>query len=276
MHWSTLVSDNGGWGGLLVEVDRPVRPGLRVEVASGGHMAIVWDGRAVLWGRLDGHFYGIEYCRTGHYRSPVPPLRAEQARRMSDLTQWAYYLARTLTTTAGPLHAGRWTIRPRAWGRQGVPLRDDHPEGYLDWFAGEVGQVIPLRGSCDPGRVRGYRKLAREGILPPVLLWWISGLCSYVVVDGHARLAAAAAEGVEPVFLALERAADQPSDTEEFLRKYARQVAIVEDTVARGVPGARQALADLQRTAARTLNSLTHGPAPTRAWPMHPDLRPRP
>jgi hypothetical protein len=51
------------------------------------------------------------------------------------------------------------------------------PAGYLDWTDGRQG-VLPMRALPGPegGRVKAYRKLAREGTLPPVLLWWISGL----------------------------------------------------------------------------------------------------
>jgi len=35
------------------------------------------------------------------------------------------------------------------------------------------------------------------------LLWWISGLDCYVLMDGHDRLVAAVAEQVEPPMLAL-------------------------------------------------------------------------
>lgn len=37
----------------------------------------------------------------------------------------------------------------------------------------------------------------------PVLLWWISGLDCYVILDGHDRILAAIAEDREPPFMAL-------------------------------------------------------------------------
>ncbi|WP_285575955.1 hypothetical protein [Actinoallomurus iriomotensis] len=38
------------------------------------------------------------------------------------------------------------------------------------------------------GRVKAYRKLARDGALPPLLLWWISGLDGVLLLDGRAQL----------------------------------------------------------------------------------------
>jgi hypothetical protein len=56
-------------------------------------------------------------------------------------------------------------------------------------------------------RVKWRRKKAREGLLPPVLLWWFSGLVSYIVLDGHDRLLAAALE-------------HQPIDTIRLVRRH--------------------------------------------------------
>ncbi len=48
-----------------------------------------------------------------------------------------------------------------------------------------------------------WRKRARRGTLPPVLLWEIPTLHTSLVLDGHDRLHAAMLEGVEADFLAL-------------------------------------------------------------------------
>ncbi|MEU7076007.1 hypothetical protein AB0B30_38445 [Streptomyces narbonensis] len=73
-------------------------------------------------------------------------------------------------------------------------LVEGHPDGYIDWFVHSGSwQVLPLRPMPDPGdsRVKAYPKQAREGTLPPVLLWWVSGLDCHLILDGHAGLAAA-------------------------------------------------------------------------------------
>ena len=49
--------------------------------------------------------------------------------------------------------------------------------------------------SRESGRVKWWRKKARDKTLPPVLLWWFSGLRAYFVLDGHDRLLAAFLEG---------------------------------------------------------------------------------
>ena len=55
----------------------------------------------------------------------------------------------------------------------------------------------------DSGRVKAWRKVAREGLLPPALLYFVSGLDSWLVLDGHDRLLAARLEGVAPTALTL-------------------------------------------------------------------------
>ena len=47
-----------------------------------------------------------------------------------------------------------------------------------------------------PGRVKMWRKRAREGTLPPVLVYDVSALTMFALLDGHDRYAAARAEGV--------------------------------------------------------------------------------
>ncbi|MFE9446302.1 hypothetical protein ACFYO2_47135 [Streptomyces sp. NPDC006602] len=87
-------------------------------------------------------------------------------------------------------------------------LVDDHPDGYIDWFVHSSSwEVLPLRPmpDADDSRVKAFRKQAREGTLPPILLWWVSGLDCHLILDGHARLAAAIAESVEPPLLQLHR-----------------------------------------------------------------------
>ncbi|MEV4458033.1 hypothetical protein [Microbispora sp. NPDC049633] len=275
MRRSDLTGPHG-WAGLLLELERPARPALRVEVAPGRRLAIVQNDEPVLLARVDGHYYGIDYLRTERFRSPLRPLRAGESRRIHDppgapAARWAHRFAGELLA-AGPLHAGRWTIRTEVRGLDVRPglVRHEHPEGYLGRFSSGAGEVVPLRElpSPDDGRVKAYRRQARDGTLPPVLLWWISGLTAYVVVDGHDRLVAALAEGEEPPFLVLLRTHDRPLDAEASVREYRRQVTSVEREVVRGTPGAPQALTGLHRTWVRAFDHLANGPAPTRAWPM--------
>jgi hypothetical protein len=65
--------------------------------------------------------------------------------------------------------------------------------------------LIPLRPmpTRDDARVRAFVKLVRDHTLPPVLVWWVEGFCSYFVIDGHDRLAAAIVADQQVPILAL-------------------------------------------------------------------------
>jgi len=98
--------------------------------------------------------------------------------------------------------------------------------GYDDWWESDAA-VIPLHPlpSADEGRVKAMRKLAVDGTLPPILLWWVGGLAAYCVMDGHARLIAARAVPKSASFLILsrvERPEDQPERERFYLEKIER------------------------------------------------------
>jgi hypothetical protein len=114
--------------------------------------------------------------------------------------------------------------------------------------------------------VKAYRKLAREGFLPPVLTWWVTGLQALVVVDGRARLAAAWAQGVPAPVLTLVEV--NPAHVDDGVQRW---VSSYEATTfgIRNLPGERadRAHAYLSRRLADALESIrTRGI--TRAWPL--------
>ncbi|GAA1899682.1 hypothetical protein GCM10009837_22870 [Streptomyces durmitorensis] len=124
---------------------------------------------------------------------------------------------------------------------------------------------------ADDPRVKAYRKQARDGTLPPVLLWWVSGLDSHLVLDGHARLAAAIAESVEPAVLELQRTASQDevdTGTERAVATYEAELArFTELRAAQGerVPDGAEFAGPVL---ARRLGELRTGHRPTWAWPL--------
>ena len=151
---------------------------------------------------------------------------------------WMWRMGRALAHSApSVLHAGRWCLRPLQVIRKGAacgypistmewrvgqpPLPPHSPEGVLrferflleDWALWgqpeeeqvRAGAVLPLRApsSEDDGRVKSWRKHARAGTLPPVLLLYVDLFMKWLVLDGHDRLHAAVREGIEPPLLGL-------------------------------------------------------------------------
>ncbi|MFJ5873488.1 hypothetical protein ACIQD1_02030 [Streptomyces sp. NPDC093088] len=287
MRRTDVFGDDGAWTGLVLEVESRRRPGLCLFAAE-GRLLLAQGERPVLLASVDDDHCGVGFRRTDAYRSVVPPVRVAAAREaVGRPDRWAYHFAEHLAgASGGPLHDGRWLLsrespllrwnhgnRPASayWGEMIV---EGHPDGYVDWFVHDGSwEILPLRPMPDHrgARVKAYRKQARDGVLPPVLLWWVSGLDCHVVLDGHARLAAAVAESVAPPLLHLHRTApgdEVAAGTGRAVEEYEAELArFAELRVRHGaaVPdGAGIAGASL----VRRLAELRTGVRPTWAWPL--------
>ncbi|UST99064.1 ParB/Srx family N-terminal domain-containing protein [Pseudomonas siliginis] len=170
----------------------------------------------------------------------VPPIVSADVQEHFELPvqerfpRWCrYFINQLMNNQADFLYPGHWVARPLLpavsrykpvagpdgwyfstpaeasshlpnWYARGEGILDNvqpHTVHWLDW---DLGHLIGLH-TVDPfaGRLKWWRKKAREGSLPPILLWYVGGLCSYVIIDGHYRLQAALDEGVKPDFIVL-------------------------------------------------------------------------
>ncbi|WP_237536679.1 hypothetical protein [Streptomyces sp. SID5785] len=273
------------------------RPGLCLYAAE--HRLLLRRGsETLLLAFVDPHREGVDLWRTDAFRSCVPPLRADRARALGgDPRRWAHRFAQDLLDSPdSPLHEGRWllsaehrlrlgqapdhghfaassassTVRP-CWEAMIV---EGHPDGYLDWFLHNGSwEVLPLRPlpGPDDGRVKAYRKQARDGSLPPVLLWWVSGLDCHLVLDGHARLAAAAAESVAPPLLTLHRTLpgdDLAARVDDAARSYTAELDRFAALRARHGPTVPDGAAVAGPRLARVLDDLDRREQFTWAWPL--------
>ncbi|MER6067580.1 hypothetical protein ABT187_01735 [Streptomyces sp. NPDC001817] len=204
-----------GAGRLVLDIrDRPEPSSLRFETADDGRMVLLrQSGRPLLLGRSVAD--GAPCCpelylhRLDGYRSPLPPLRAAQQRSS---VNWPHEYARRLEEATGtPLSDGRWELALRTGFPPGIWEEDlvrEWPGGTLELSCGGGWHgVVPLRplSSPDSGRVKAQRRLVREGTAAPVLLWWVSFLDGWLLLDGHDRAVAALAEGRRPDCVVLTR-----------------------------------------------------------------------
>ncbi|MFE1551018.1 hypothetical protein [Streptomyces sp. NPDC058718] len=272
---------------MRMRVEGPVTPGLRMESADGRRLVLTQGGVPVLFARQRVTWYGLHYARTGRYVSPLAPLRSERARTVAEFAdpgseewteRWAAHAGAALRAADdGPLHEGEWHLAPDAdrWfvdGNWPKLLAHDPDRGHLTWFGygdpvEDARDLLPLRALSHPEapRVKAYRRQYREGILPPVFAWWISGLNSPVVLDGHDRLTAALAEGGRPRVLLLSRAMDAARIalwSERPVMEYEKRVAALEG------PLAPARAAHQSRDLAAQLQAIDRSPALTRAWPF--------
>lgn len=166
----------------------------------------------------------------------------EEAGRITQFKSawWCRYFAERLLSGSTPFLASRnWLLRPmtfvppsapralnahtplekwrfhspvnhRSYGFDWSLYGEDIPDlsnlnriTLVDWWW--RGYLLSGRYDIDPqqGRMKWWRKKSREGTLPPVLVWFIAGLGSYVILDGHYRLQAAIEEGIPPEFIVL-------------------------------------------------------------------------
>ncbi|MEU6666964.1 hypothetical protein [Streptomyces sp. NPDC046727] len=287
MRRTDITRDDGTWTGLSLEVRARRRPGLCLFSAE-RRLLLAQHSRPVLLAAIEADHCGVEYWRTDAYRSLVPPPRAETARALAgDPARWAHRFARHLLESPdSPLHEGRWLLSAESpllrWNHGGLPqaeywssmLLQGHPDGYIDWFVHSGSwELLPLRPMPDAGdsRVKAYRKQARDGTLPPVLLWWVSGLDCHLILDGHARLAAAIAESTAPPVLFLHRTA--PSDevtegTERAVHHYEAELARFAELRTLHGTAVPDGAALMGPTLARRLRELHTAHRPTWAWPL--------
>jgi hypothetical protein len=262
-----------GPGGLVLQVrDRPGPPPLRFETTDGGRLLLRQGGRVLLLGREEQggcSHEGLFVHRLTGFRSPLPRIRADL---MRDSGNWVHQYARWLEESReGPLHDARWNLRERHkfpayvwWG----DFMRDWPACHLDWCAGGWEGVVPLRPLSPPDapRVKAYRKHAREDTLAPVLLWRVTPLDGWVILDGHDRAVAALAEGRTPPCLVLHRVPD-----DETWRRTAAEVTEahehhMEQLRAAGADTDRRTV--LERAYEATLSTLPYDEAPTPTWPL--------
>ncbi|MCP3136916.1 hypothetical protein [Pyxidicoccus xibeiensis] len=158
-------------------------------------------------------------------------------------TAWSHRFVRELERAEDSLlHSGRWCLRPL------LPVPADKAARYpcipsahggdtpgaphslekalrfepfwteaWDWMGDErpevrSGAVLSLRAPSpeSDGRVKAWRKHARDGTLPPVLLLYVQLVGKWLVVDGHDRLHAALLEGLAPPLLGLWPVLERP------------------------------------------------------------------
>ncbi|GLW64819.1 hypothetical protein Arub01_30630 [Actinomadura rubrobrunea] len=240
-----------------------------MEAAHPRRMLLRQGRDVVLLGMVDRDHYGVSVYCTGRYASPLPPLRAAEARARRN---WVHRYASWLDAADnGPLHEGRWVLRPCNVPLSLLVAPVVGSTVYIDWDGNGWGGVLPLRPLSPPdaGRVKAYRKQVREGVLPPVLVWAVSGLDGHVVLDGHDRLAAALAEEVAPPMLVLTRGMDA-AEQRSVLESTEAHVTGVIDNLRRREhhPGVQRQIDALVQRHAQAAALLPYDAKRTRAWPL--------
>lgn len=212
-----VVNDLAAWDGatalFLDGGDGPrARPPLHLQAAHGGYLRLMGPHRPVLWGRVAPDHYEVDCLRSREAPLHVLPMLhagdVEAAPRGdARIGWWTRRFAELLCASEGaPLAAGRQYLFARDEVRFPAALQqrlsEQRERFAIDWDRSSVVMLRPY-APADDGRVKSWRKRAREGTLPPLVAWWCQGLFSHVLLDGHDRLQAALLEGVPPDVLVL-------------------------------------------------------------------------
>jgi hypothetical protein len=214
LHWRDIDDRThpGKWDGLLLTVAGRASGAFEVAIYPPMRcMRLSIANEPLLWAMVEGCRYGCVLLGAERRESlgvipPIPFVDIDGMGRPgmhSWYSGWAKYFAlRLRDSSRSPLHTGLWMMQPM-FGAGGVipavyvdAMLNPDRRRYVVWFDGDSGP-LPLRDLSNPdnGRVKAWRKKAREGTLPPVLLYYVSGLAEYVLLDGHDRLLAAHLEG---------------------------------------------------------------------------------
>jgi hypothetical protein len=287
------------WNGTLVRGVAP-RPDLRVEACAFRRLSVVHNNQPLLWARIDWEHYGYFYLLSSREESlgVLPPIPFSETRAVSGAIQnletdsnawlhaWSKLFVSLLQETSGSCCASSRTLLgagDRIWPdvadlslSLSLPRSDYSAWDFASSGANTKGPVspppLPLRNfsSESRGRVKSFRKLARDGRLPPLLLWWISGLQRYVILDGHDRLLAATLVGVMPHWLALGGLRVWPLQIDSVRREMIlRSVGESLGQDAR-TPGRQRSLSveHANRILVGTFDERPHECLVTRAWPI--------
>ncbi len=307
VRWGNLEGDGLGRLGLDCVVDatdlQARRPPLHVQAGAPGYLRLMAARWPVAWFRIEGDHYGYHYARRGlGGASPglvLPPISAAEVREVagaagSDAWSDAWsrrFMRGLLSSVLSPLHAGRWWMaRMPAYLSDGSYLKvdattwlppvaqlgrfaDQRRHDYTPWDFCDDPCPLALRDLSLPsdGRVKAWRRACREGTLPPVLVQWVSGICRYVVLDGHDRLLAALEEGQLPQLLALfsvrarERQVD-PQRAEQVSAIVQRQLAAAGNPELR--PGRAFRVETANRLLVEAFDDRPHVGPTSRAWPL--------
>lgn len=255
-HDVELPAGSGRFAGLTIHVPEDRRPGLVLESSPSRRLRLSAGDEPLLWARIDAHC-GAWVLRRETTASPsiVPPIRAREARAHDCIEDWMRFFARRLAaSTRSPLRRGTWQLtelrrhdphdRYEPVDADGAPLR---ATGLFDVLGrsrlsyeryGVVPPyaVVSLRSiDRQSARVKAWRKHARDGTLPPLLLWDLGGVEVPVLLDGHDRLAAAFAEHIAPCVVLLcqwqareveVRAATREGVEAEYAKAYANEALL--------------------------------------------------
>ena len=216
---------------LALHIDRQTQGYLKLHTPDGISLSLTYQNEPVFWSFHSHDLYDVYLVRSyaerwqayqpvGHIGSRANEHIARQPAAKQGLLWNKYFIEQLAAHNAGLFGIGEWhfdyrpaqTLPPQ-WGEcwhdtaVGQPETD---ENYHKWlFSGsrfdaldnnfytQAERFIALKTHhTEDGRLKYWRKRARQNQLPPVLVYELPALSDrWLILDGHLRLAAALTEG---------------------------------------------------------------------------------
>ncbi len=216
---------------LIVKGMKNSKPKLHLQACGRGFFKLCYDEKTVFWAKQHCCYYGVALLKTFDYESILSPIRSSEVEKRKALTKaealesWSSYFMDDLKRNADELlYDGTWMMSAYVHDTKYNNYAQLHKNNIahaciygvedalnetafqqIDWFMGDEDSFVNLKKVDEyDGRLKWWRKKARENVLPPVVLLPISGLQHYIVLDGHYRLKAAYDEGVNVDILLLQ------------------------------------------------------------------------
>ncbi len=282
IYFQDSRNDANDWLGFLLSVQTPDKPKLSLQSATGGHTKLSANEQTLFWAKIQDSFFGVNVWRTLPQSAQINLLahiHSADVQAQIDLSPaerrnyWAkWFLQALIQSHNTPLSQGLWALEysdqeNRTYNtHQGLQRhwRNLHSDPKntaqffsahlldIDWAMSGNGSIIPLFAPPmdieHSGRVKWWRKVARDtGTLPPLLLWFMSGLDAYILLDGHDRLYASLLSGVELDYLILDSYTERVNFLDENIQNAVlKQLAIVEQKIIEGIEINPEAILGIQ------------------------------
>jgi hypothetical protein len=209
LFYKELKADENTSGrqGLLITISQAVHQGIAVTLTKQRCVRVAVNDVPYLWIRIEDDFDGYQILRSNRQQhvSALPPILFSLARQCADdHLLWAKTYAEMLANSSGsPFVNGKWFLGQEQYWHKLEPsmlekIVQQKTYGYVEWEFGKHLYPVALRvfSAPDYGRVKAWQKFVKTAALPPILLYWVSVLDAYVILDGHDRVLAAHLEGV--------------------------------------------------------------------------------
>lgn len=231
IFWKDRIDEFDHWNGLEVSVLQTYTPIFTLQSGGKLRFRLTDNTESLFWGCIEPDYYGVWFLRNSRMNTLkdvfIPPITSSDIQK-SILDQqnknsryWAKYFIQALSKSQRSfLREGKWMIseadqkrvvrdtisKELFWSVKGLSQTFKlETIDVIQWDIYSTSALIPIKDKPQPeeGRLKWWRKQVKEGICPPIFVWYLNVLDSYVIIDGHMRLEACLLEEAKPKVLVL-------------------------------------------------------------------------